>query len=52
MIVLCDGCGMWYDDEYRWTICPHQTFAANNGNNNFVHNDQAYIGAAHPDELQ
>jgi hypothetical protein len=23
MIVLCDKCGIHYDDENRWTLCPH-----------------------------
>lgn len=25
MFVLCDKCGKRYDDEYRWTICPHNS---------------------------
>lgn len=23
MVVLCEKCGIYYDDESRWTICPH-----------------------------
>jgi len=25
MIVVCDKCQTWYDDERRWTICPHNS---------------------------
>lgn len=24
MIVTCERCGRGYDDEHRWTICPHR----------------------------
>ena len=37
MIVTCVRCGAEFDDEFRWTICPHETFAANDGRNNFQH---------------
>ena len=37
MITLCGNCGYTFDDEYRTTICPHETFAANDGRNNFAH---------------
>lgn len=43
MIVECKKCLRAYDDEFRWTICPHETFAANDGNNNFAHNPDAYL---------
>lgn len=33
----CKSCGAAYDDEFRSTICPHATFAANDGNNAFRH---------------
>lgn len=23
MRVKCEKCGVFYDDEFRWTICPH-----------------------------
>ena len=26
MIVTCDVCALVYDDVYRWTYCPHETF--------------------------
>lgn len=48
MIVQCDKCKVYYDDEFRFTFCPHQAFNANDGNNNFkVHND-AYISKDPP----
>jgi hypothetical protein len=43
MIVSCDKCGARFDDEYRWTFCPHNTFAANDGRNNFAHHPNSYI---------
>lgn len=47
MIVTCTrGCGRRFDDEFRWTICPHETFAANDGQNNFAHHPEAFIETA------
>jgi len=23
MVVFCEKCSRYYDDENRWTICPH-----------------------------
>ena len=44
MIVSCTyGCGARFDDEFRSTICPHNTFAANDGQNNFAHHPEAYL---------
>lgn len=43
MIVLCKSCDLHFDDEYRTTICPHQTFAANDGENNFAHHPNSYL---------
>jgi hypothetical protein len=44
MIVDCVyGCGARFDDEFRTTICPHETFAANDGRNNFRHHHGAYL---------
>ena len=40
MIVKCDTCKMYFDDEFRTCVCPHPAFPANDGHNNFeVHND-------------
>lgn len=44
MIVTCPQCRRGYDDAYRWTFCPHDTFAANDGENNFAHHPESYIG--------
>jgi hypothetical protein len=27
MMVTCPNCGKRYDDEFRWTLCPHEFFA-------------------------
>jgi len=44
MIVKCDNCTLYYDDEFRTTICPHETFMANDGKNNFKYYINSYIG--------
>lgn len=43
MIVECGNCGVRFDDEFRTTICPHGTFAANDGHNHFAHYSGSYI---------
>ncbi len=43
MIVHCPSCGARYADEFRWTICPHETFAANDGKNNFGHHPESFL---------
>lgn len=43
MIILCDKCKRSFDDEFRDTICPHETFAANDGKNNFAHHPNSYL---------
>lgn len=35
MITTCNLCKATYDDEFRLTICPHNLFPANDGQNNF-----------------
>jgi hypothetical protein len=45
MIVQCPDCKRRFDDEFRTTICPHETFAANDGLNNFAHHPESYLGA-------
>lgn len=43
MIVACENCMTRYDDEFRTTTCPHDTFLANDGNNNFRHYPESFI---------
>jgi hypothetical protein len=43
MIVQCEECLRHYDDEFRNTFCPHDTFLANDGHNNFAHHPESYI---------
>ena len=43
MIAQCDSCKRYFDNEFRLTYCPHGTFAANDGNNNFVHHPESYL---------
>lgn len=42
MIVHCEECNLNYDDEFRLTYCPHETFLANDGKNNFSHHRDSY----------
>ena len=42
MIVKCSTCGLYFEDVYRSTICPHAAFPANDGNNNFKVHEDAY----------
>ena len=41
--MVCDDCNMAFEDVYRSTLCPHDTFAANDGHNNFAHHPEAYL---------
>lgn len=43
MIVQCPKCGARFEDQYRTWICPHDTFAANDGRNNFAHHPEAHL---------
>ena len=45
MIVRCEKCGRRYEDEFRLSCCPHYTFAANDGQNNFAHHAESFIEA-------
>lgn len=46
MIIICGKCQSRFDDEFRTTICPHETFAANNGKNNFAHHPESFLKKA------
>lgn len=48
MIVQCALCSPYFDDEFRWTICPHETFLANNGSNSFAHHPESYLSEFAP----
>lgn len=43
MIVQCSKCTKYYDDEFRDTFCPHDTFLANDGQNGFKHYNNSYL---------
>ncbi len=43
MTVTCASCGAEFDDEFRTTICPHATFAANDGTNRFAHHPESVL---------
>jgi hypothetical protein len=43
VIIECPDCKREFEDIYRSTICPHETFAANDGKNNFAHHAEAYL---------
>lgn len=46
MIRQCETCMKFYDDEFRGTLCPHATFPANNGHNEFAKVEESYLGEA------
>lgn len=46
MIVKCSECRRTFDDTYRSTLCPHETFPANDGANNFVHHPESHLSRA------
>ena len=48
MIVLCPNCDIYFDDAYRLTACPHDTFVANDGDNNFAHHPESYLSEDAP----
>jgi hypothetical protein len=48
MIVQCPNCQTLFEDEYRLCYCPHETFAANDGRNNFQHHPEAYLSKDDP----
>lgn len=53
MRVFCNNCHCDYDDEFRTTVCPHQTFPANDGSNNFEYHDHSPIRRLYnPDRIQ
>lgn len=49
MVVKCEGCGKWFEDVFRSTICPHDAFPANMGDNTFEIHDEAYLSDVEPD---
>lgn len=49
MIVYCCSCSKWYDDEFRSSVCPHSTFSANDGQNNFKHYHESWLSNNKPD---
>lgn len=44
MIVQCRDCFNYYDDKFRSTYCPHNTFPANDGQNNHKHHPESWLG--------
>jgi hypothetical protein len=48
MIVQCFVCQRKFDDEFRTTICPHETFPANDGENNFEHHPESHLDPYRP----
>lgn len=43
MRLQCVKCNARFDDEFRTTICPHETFAANDGKNHFQHHPESVL---------
>lgn len=40
---------MYYEDVFRLTLCPHRTFPANDGKNNFASHSEAYLSRFYPE---
>lgn len=51
MIVKCEKCLMWFEDQFRSTVCPHAAFPANDGENNFIVHNDAYLEEVPPERL-
>lgn len=43
---FCSKCAAYFDDEFRTTVCPHGTFPANDGSNNFAHHPESVMQPA------
>lgn len=48
MVRQCEKCKKWFEDVFRLTFCPHDTFLANDGNNNFFVHEDAYLSDKEP----
>ena len=48
MILQCIECCKYFDDEFRSCNCPHDTFAANDGQNNFKHYTESWLSEQPP----
>ena len=48
MVVYCEDCERYFEDEFRSTVCPHNAFPANDGDNNFTVHDDAYLSEPLP----
>lgn len=48
MIIKCEHCSKFYDDQFRSTVCPHDTFSANDGQNNFRHYPESWLADKEP----
>lgn len=51
MIVRCQECKVYFDDEFRRTNCPHHTFPVNDGDNHFRHYPEAYLSELAPNPV-
>lgn len=52
MIVQCEKCKKYLDDEFRTTVCPHEAFRANDGANRFAYHHESYLSAKSPSEIK
>lgn len=48
MILKCNTCFKYFDDQFRDTSCPHDTFSANDGKNNFKHYSESWLNDHYP----
>ncbi len=48
MIIKCLYCNKYFDDQFRLWQCPHNTFMANDGQNNFKFYPEAWLADHSP----
>jgi hypothetical protein len=48
MIIRCQACNKYFEDVFRSVMCPHDTFMANDGNNNFAKHEDSYLSQTAP----
>ena len=52
MVVQCMECHKYFSDTFRWTFCPHDTFPANDGANNFAEHPESYLSETAPEKTK
>jgi hypothetical protein len=51
LIVRCEQCGERYDDEFRWTVCPHNSIEVAHDTPYCRRHDLYNCGLCNPDPI-